>query len=76
VATFFGEELSGDFGMLEWTEKTEWASGRGMPDRTLPPTILYECQKKGLTEIVFRNSLILKGAILVVLDEQQPKWLP
>jgi hypothetical protein len=28
---------------------------------------LYECQKKGLTKIAFRNSLILKGAILVVL---------
>jgi hypothetical protein len=70
VATFFGEELFTDFGMLESIE--EPARGR----TAYPPIILYECQKKGLTEIVFRNSLILKGAILVVLDEQQPKWLP
>jgi hypothetical protein len=74
VATFFGEELSGDFGMLEWTEKPEWASGRGMrPTVPYPPTILHEFQKKGLTKIAFRNLLILKGAILVVLDGQRPK---
>jgi hypothetical protein len=28
---------------------------------------LYECQKKGVTEFVFRKLLILKDAILVVL---------
>jgi hypothetical protein len=31
---------------------------------------LYEYQKKGLTKIAIRKSLILKGAILVVLDWQ------
>jgi hypothetical protein len=32
-----------------------------------PRTNLYEHQGKGLTKIAFRKSLILKGAILVVL---------
>ncbi len=32
------------------------------------PIILYEYQKKGVTEISFRKSLILKDAILVVSD--------
>jgi hypothetical protein len=32
---------------------------------------LHEYQKKGLTKKAFRNSLILKGAILIVLDEQR-----
>jgi hypothetical protein len=36
-----------------------------------PPGILYEYQKKGVTEFAFRKSLILKGAILVVLDWQE-----
>ncbi len=38
------------------------------PDKGMsPPTpgISYEYQKKGITEIAFRKSLILKGAILV-----------
>ena len=29
----------------------------------LPPTILYECQNKGLMKFAFRNCLILKDAI-------------
>jgi hypothetical protein len=32
------------------------------------PLILHEYQKKGVTEFAFRKSLILKGAISVVLD--------
>jgi hypothetical protein len=36
-----------------------------------PPGILYEYQKKGVTEFAFRKSLILKGAILVVLNWQE-----
>jgi hypothetical protein len=40
-----------------------------------PPIILHEYQKKGLTESAFRKLLILKGAILVVLDWQRLKWL-
>jgi len=35
---------------------------------------LYEYQKKGITEIAFRKSLILKDAILVVLGLQAFKW--
>jgi hypothetical protein len=35
---------------------------------------LYECQNKGLTKFTFRKSLILKDAILVVLDRQRLKW--
>ena len=31
-----------------------------------PPINSHECQKKGLTEKAFRNSLILKAAILLV----------
>jgi hypothetical protein len=37
---------------------------------------LHEYQKKGVTEFAFRNLLILKDAILVVLDWQRPKPLP
>jgi hypothetical protein len=40
-----------------------------------PPTNLYEYQRKGLTKLAFRNSLILKGAILVILGLQTLKWL-
>jgi len=36
--------------------------------RLPPPLILYEYQKKGVTEFAFRKSLILKGVISVVLD--------
>jgi hypothetical protein len=36
---------------------------------------LYEYQRKGLTKLAFRNSLILKGAILVILGLQTLKWL-
>jgi hypothetical protein len=32
----------------------------------LPPTNLYEYQKKGLTKFAFRKLFILKGTILVV----------
>ena len=56
------------------------ASPRSAKDRLkgvdwgpLPPVILHEYQKKGVTEKVFRKLLILKGAILVVLDWQSPK---
>jgi hypothetical protein len=31
---------------------------------------LYECQKKGFTKFAFRKLLILKDAILAVLDKQ------
>jgi hypothetical protein len=37
---------------------------------------LYEYQNKGLTKFAFCKRLILKGAILVVWDCQQPKLLP
>jgi hypothetical protein len=41
-----------------------------------PPTISYEYQKKGVTEIAFRNWLILKGASLAAsglgLQDQVP----
>ena len=33
-----------------------------------PPTNLHEYQNKGLTKFAFRNSVILKGASLVVWD--------
>jgi hypothetical protein len=32
---------------------------------------LHEYQRKGLTEKAFCNSLILKGSILAILDEQK-----
>ena len=41
-----------------------------------PPANSHEYQKKRLTEFAFRKWLILKEAILVVLEEQNPKWLP
>jgi hypothetical protein len=37
---------------------------------------LYEYQRKGLTKFAFRNSLILKGAILVVLGLQAAEIAP
>jgi hypothetical protein len=53
---------------LERSEK----SGNG----GTPPTNLYEYQKKGIMKIAFRKRLILKGAILFVLDWQKQKGRP
>jgi hypothetical protein len=40
------------------------------------PTILHECQNKGLTKFAIRKLSILKDAILVVLDQERPRRLP
>jgi hypothetical protein len=37
---------------------------------------LYEYQNKGFTKMAFRKRLILKGTLLVVLEEQEPKSQP
>jgi hypothetical protein len=42
----------------------------------VPPIILYEYQRKGITEIAFRKLLILKDAIFVVWGLQRPKQQP
>jgi hypothetical protein len=68
VAIFFGEELSGDFGMLESIEK----SARWGP----PPGNLHEYQTKGITKFAFRKLLILKDAILVVWGKQGRNGCP
>lgn len=41
--------------------REQWGGGT-------PPAILHQYQRKGVIEFAFRKSLILKGAILVVLD--------
>ena len=54
MTSFFREELSGGFRMLESIEKSaSWGP---------PPGNLHEYQTKGITKFAFRKLLILKEA--------------